>query len=451
VRTHQGALGTVEDLRTKESAPGRVQRRRGGESRYWLVQAYPPSPDGYPAACVEVVESLVVGREPALDGRLLVRDQAMSRTHTVLYRKEDQLHLQDQKSTNGTFLNGDKVGSARILHQDVLRCGDTLFVVAEGEPQPRPDLRKKDIVVCSEPIARAFKRAEEVSHRRSTLLIVGETGTGKDVLAGHVHFLSRRRGKFVAVNCAAIQEGLAEALLFGSKKGAFTGAEDSEGIFSAANSGTLFLDEIGELSPTSQAKLLRFLETHEITPVGATGPVAVDVRIIAATNRADGSGSIGGTLREDVRGRLEDDVVLLPPLRSRKEEIVPLVWHTLKQESKAPEELLGADFVQELLLYSWPRNVRQLVKAVRNCVSHLGPDGRQFELSLLDELLVAPASAATDGPAAGVSWDKAPTRDELIELLDAARHNISEVARRVGCHRMQIHRWMKRYDIKSPW
>lgn len=227
--------------------------------------------------------------------------------------------------------------------------------------------------VLPEVRSRIFKGLLELCARvapyDSTVLILGETGAGKEVLARHIHSLSKRSNEpFVAVNCGALPETLLESELFGHKAGAFTGAnEDRVGLFEHANKGTLFLDEIGDVSLATQVKLLRMLQTHEITRVGESSVRHIDVRIIAATNRNLEEALADGTFREDLYYRLGVIRIEVPPLRKRQEDILPLARYFVERVAARlglGSLKLDADCLDELLGYPWPGNVRELENAI---------------------------------------------------------------------------------------
>lgn len=221
------------------------------------------------------------------------------------------------------------------------------------------------IVGSSKVMQEVFKTVAKVARSSITVLITGESGTGKEIIARAIHRYSDRKNKpFVAVNCAALPANLLEAELFGYEKGAFTGAVSSKkGLFEQANGGTIFLDEIGELPLSLQAKLLRILQEKEVRPIGSERSKKIDVRVIAATNRNLEEEVKKGTFREDLYFRLNIVKIKLPPLRERKEDIVPLAHHFIKRFSKefklSPKEL-SADAVEFLLSYHFPGNVREL-------------------------------------------------------------------------------------------
>ncbi len=244
----------------------------------------------------------------------------------------------------------------------------------------RREIRKRDRSAVTAPIGKcrnfldALKVAETVAPTESTVLIQGESGTGKEVLARLIHELSGRSdNSFLSINCGALTESLLESELFGHVKGSFTGAvRDKQGLFVAANGGTLFLDEVGEMVPATQVRLLHVLQQHEVIPVGATDPVKVDVRIIAATN-ADLEEKIRhGAFRSDLFYRLNVIAIHLPPLRDRRDDIPLLAENFLQGFAKrrnAEPKRLDDGALQALLEYDWPGNVRELENALERAVA----------------------------------------------------------------------------------
>jgi DNA-binding NtrC family response regulator len=279
----------------------------------------------------------------------------------------------------------------------------------------------------------------------ASVLIGGETGTGKEVVARALHFHGRRRGKpFVALNCAAIPADLLESQLFGHVRGAFTGAvADAPGSFRAAQGGTLFLDEIGDMAPALQAKLLRVLEDRVVTPLGGQ-PVPVDVRIVSATHRDLAADVRAGRFREDLFYRLGVVPLALPPLRERLADIVELAEHFLAQVA-APPRVLSAEAAARLLAHDWPGNVRELRNAMER-VSALGR-GRTIaagELDFLRPRLPSPSEPpTTDLPGAVARLEETMIRRALAE----SGGNRSEAARQLGIHRQLLHEKLRRYNI----
>jgi transcriptional regulator with PAS, ATPase and Fis domain len=288
------------------------------------------------------------------------------------------------------------------------------------------------------------------------VLLLGETGTGKEVTARAVHALSRRTGAFVPVNCGALPETLLESQLFGHVKGAFSGAaRDEVGLVRASDRGTLFLDEIGDMRAPSQVALLRLLQEREVTPVGATLPVRVDLRVVAATHRPVDALEAGG-FRSDLYARVAGYTHRLAPLRERACDLGLLVSDLLRSAANVPPEVtLALDLARAMARHDWPLNVRELEQALRVGVL-LTSDG-VLRLANAPDSLRSPRSSrrspsspdeasepdSIDEP----SEDDARIRDALIAGLQAHAGNVSRVATDLGKTRMQIHRWMKRFGI----
>ncbi|WP_432719687.1 sigma 54-interacting transcriptional regulator [Jeongeupia wiesaeckerbachi] len=229
-------------------------------------------------------------------------------------------------------------------------------------------IRAKAAVFADQTSRALLQQLERIAPSTMPVLVIGETGTGKELIARHIHQLSGRKGPFVAVNCGAISEQLAESELFGHEAGAFTGAiARREGWFEAAHHGTLFLDEIGDLPLPLQVKLLRVLQEGEVVRVGARKPIPVDVRLLAATNVDLGDAVAAGHFRLDLLYRLNIAQLRLPPLRERRGDILPLVEYFIgrySQRLQMEQPLLSDDAVQALLDYAWPGNIRELENVV---------------------------------------------------------------------------------------
>lgn len=390
-----------------------------------------------------------IGREPEEPSLcVLPMDRCASRTHTLieLEAAEQSVYATDQGSRNGTFL--DKVrllpGQPQRLRDGcVLRVGDSFFVFREA-PAQRTQSEVPELVGVSPASARLRAFITRIAAEPASVLILGETGAGKEVIAGAIHRLSKRRGARISVNCAAIPENLAESQFFGHARGAFTGAAPHEGFFRAANRGTLLLDELGEIPISVQAKLLRVLEERAVMPVGSTELLPCDVRVIAATNRDLEEAIRSGRFREDLYARLTDLVLRVPPLRERPEDILLLLAHACGDT--VPE--LPPDSVELLLFYGWPRNVREVFKVA----SHLRVFG--MDDALRARLQAPPPAARSEStPVHGAAEaqrpraPKSPTREQLEALM--ARHNgvIQEVADALGYSRRQIGRWLEQFGI----
>ena len=290
-----------------------------------------------------------------------------------------------------------------------------------------------------------------VAPSRSTVLIEGESGTGKELVARLLHYWSERVGRpFVAVNCKAFAEGVLESELFGHERGAFTGATASRaGCFQRASGGTLFLDEIGEIGADFQAKLLRVLQDGEVLPVGAARPVAVDVRVVAATNRALRDEVAAGRFREDLFFRLNVIPIQLAPLRERREDVLPLARHFLERHAREAGRRLtfAPEAERALAAHEWPGNVRELENAVERAVVLARGDAITPE----DLLLEAGMAARESMPAAAGSLQDAldhAAGERIRSALEAAGGQRNEAARALGIDRTTLYRMMKRLGIE---
>ena len=307
-----------------------------------------------------------------------------------------------------------------------------------------------DLVGRSRGMQLVFSLIRQLAGVDTTVLIEGDTGTGKELVARAIHQESHRaRGPFLAVNCAGLNESLVASQLFGHRRGAFTGATaDSPGYFRAADRGTLFLDEIGELPLELQPKLLRALETGRVTPVGATTPVATDVRVVAATHVDLRTAVADERFRMDLYARLAGFVVRVPALRHRRDDIPRLVRHLLR--ALAPGVSVGWEpqWMEALMLHGWPMNVRELRTVLQRAIL-LADDPGRLHASDLPEEVRTPAGGASGPTAAGGAPDTslAPTRELLVHLLTLYRGNVVQIARHVGKNRTQVYRWLRRHDL----
>jgi two-component system response regulator HydG len=311
------------------------------------------------------------------------------------------------------------------------------------------------IVGRSAPMRALLERMKRVAVTDTTVLITGETGTGKELVARGVHALSpRARKPFVAVNCSALAEGLLESELFGHVRGAFTSAaRDRAGVFEAADGGTLFLDEIGTTTPALQSRLLRALQEREITRVGSSTPIRVDVRVIAATNVDLKLLVSEGKFREDLYYRLAVYPLMVPPLRDRATDIPLLVAHALAQlRTRIPTvaTLTVSPLAMRLLRqYAWPGNVRQLLAALESAAISAGEGGRIEAQHLPDEI-----REAQDGTQQGARYKASSGVDDERAAIEAALAHtggiLSRAAELLGMGRTTLWRKMRAYGITAP-
>ena len=308
----------------------------------------------------------------------------------------------------------------------------------------------KPIGVSAE-FRKALEMAESVAMSESTILIRGESGSGKEVFARYIHELSGRADRhFLSLNCAALPEGLLESELFGHVKGSFTGAiRDKEGLFVAASSGSFFLDEIGEMAPSTQVKLLRVLQEREVIPVGATKPLAMDVRLIAATNRNLERDIEQGRFRSDLYYRLNVIAVELPPLRARPDDIPLLAEFFLKREGEragANSKKLSDDAMKILQEYQWPGNVRELENVIERAVV-LTNAGMIKDDALPPRLCEQPAQPLVrEAPPANPTLEVIE-RAFIEHVLRAESGNKSRAAEVLGIDPSTLYRKIKRYEL----
>jgi DNA-binding NtrC family response regulator len=306
-----------------------------------------------------------VGRHPSND--LVLDDSRVSGVHLELRRVGDRVHVRDAESTNGTWIGPHRVVEAEVAPGAEIAVGGTVLRVDiddDATPARQSTAGAFGGLVGQSPeMLELFATLERVAPKELTVLVQGETGTGKEEVARAIHTRSARAGgPFVVIDATALPESLAESLLFGHERGAFTGADQKRaGFFEAAQGGTVFLDEIGELPALIQAKFLRVLERREVTRVGGTTPVKVDVRVVAATNRDLRHEIEAGRFREDLFYRLSQIRLVLPPLRDRPGDVGVLCATILSQiAGSAPPLTVEPAALTQLAAQRWPGNVREL-------------------------------------------------------------------------------------------
>jgi DNA-binding NtrC family response regulator len=439
------------------------------------------------AAGSAVTVTARIGDQPLEIGRanppgLLRDDDRVSRRHVRIGRERGGWRIEDLASRNGTVVDGRPLASSASfaspclvrVGRSLLWCVDDVLPFAE-EP---PGARRSSGPIAGGKLRRAYGDIALAARAGDTLFVRGESGSGKELAARAFHDARHADGSdapFVAVNCAAIPEGLAERLLFGARKGSYSGATaDAEGYVQSAHGGTLFLDEIAELDPLVQAKLLRALESREVLPLGASRPTKVSIAVCAASHKPLRAEVTAGRFREDLYFRIARPEVVLPPLRERIDEIPRFVERTLHEVDAGLASTVG--LVETCCLRPWPGNVRELLRELRRAAHaalHAGVRVVDAEhlaaeagFPLAAEILVEgsdrrqrPPSSASERPAAGdgerrpageterrpssaASWSD----DDIRRALSENAGNVRGTARALGMHRNQLRRWL----VKHP-
>jgi len=416
-----------------------------GAGRTLAIRWVFPSDDGLLTRLEPGTTTL--GRDPACTGAL--PSASVSRRHAeIRWAAGGTPLLLDLNSTNGVFVNGRAVKDASLGARDVVRLGDWVgIVVSVADSGFEPwSFRELTAGYWAGPILQAaLAPAKLVAASDLPMIIQGETGAGKEGAARAIHAWSGRAGAFVALNCAALPEALAEAELFGYRKGAFTGAERaSAGYLRAAEGGTLFLDEIAELSLPIQAKLLRAVEQGELCPLGESTPVGIDVRLLAATQSPLGLAVAQKRFRGDLLARLSGLTVTIPPLRHRSEEIPSLFRKAVEQcGGRAAAPRFDSTLIERLCTHDWPFNIRELTLLARKLLA-LHPDA-----AVLDQTVL------TDGPSAelGIAESRRTTREmpapdsgTFLAALRAQNGNVKATAEILGISRGRAYRLMDKID-----
>jgi transcriptional regulator with GAF, ATPase, and Fis domain len=402
--------------------------------------------------------SLELGR--AEEDSTLPVDPKMSRRHATVAFDGERFRISDAGSHNGTYLDGVRLRqgtTTTTTSARVLRLGDSIYLLsADLRPLKELGVKSSDELIIGPGLHAVFAQAARAAQFGRTLHITGESGSGKEGVARAFHETSSlSSGPFVALSCATIASGVAERLLFGARRGAFSGAvTDSEGLIQAADGGTLFLDEIGELDAAVQAKLLRVLETRDVLAMGALRTRRVNMQLCSASHRDLRAEISAGRFREDLYFRLSKPEAVVPPLRQRLEEIPWLVERAVK--SVSPELSAHSSLIETCLLRHWPGNVRELLAELRAAAQDaLGRSGRRVEAQHLDNragaLIAKPAEPQIACP---LAWPAnkspgSPERAQIEEALKQTGGNISATARSLGLHRTQLKRLIERYGSRT--
>jgi transcriptional regulator with AAA-type ATPase domain len=389
--------------------------------------------------------------------RMEISDPWMSACHASLTRDNGRWLLEDQGSKNGVYVNGIRRAVALLQDEDLIEVGSTFLRlrhdvwVSPSEPaisRIEPSGAARFATLLPE-LRQRLEDLGRMARSSATILIHGPSGAGKELVARAVHDASSRTGTFVAVNCAALPRELVESELFGSCKGAFSGAaNDRPGLIAASHGGTLFLDEIGDLSLAAQAVLLRVLEEAKVRPLGSVRDTSVNLRFVAATHRDLHRMVSVGTFREDLLSRLQSYVIEVPSLRERREDLGILIGDLLLRSFGAESARWRFDraAARALLLYDWPLNARELWRSVRRAV--MLAEGQQVvRLAHLPRELKRGAEQAN--AVEDLSERDQQRREQLVGALRLHEGNISAAAREVNSVRSQVQRWIRRYEIQA--
>jgi transcriptional regulator with GAF, ATPase, and Fis domain len=442
-------------------------------SKPGLVLLYAPNFETFHPAYVFAAPELIIGRDPT--NPICVPEQAVSRQHARIAYNGRRWVITDLGSRNGTMVDGGFITQdLDLVPGHEIRIGDAIFKFIESGAERHVPYRI-DGVAAGERKSKLLRELvggaqmdhiaadiERIAPTELSCVILGETGTGKEVAARGVHRVSGRRGSFQAINCAAIPPSLLESELFGFRRGAFSGADrDKPGLIKLADGGTLFLDEIGDMPLEAQAKLLRVLQMREVFPLGATTPEHVDIRVVCATHRDLHQYVKEGKFRGDLFARLNEHVVRLPPLRERKEDVFQLARSFTARYGR-PDLGFTFSFLVALLHYDWPFNVRELESCIKRGVALVDPsvpgaplDTRQLPDAISEHMKSYGERTRVDGPSmlppdpTHIQPNKRgpPTEQELRDLLARHRGNVAAVGRELGKERMQVHRWLKKFGI----
>lgn len=421
----------------------------------YLMWVYPrPSFDAAQPLALAPGVDFVIGRDERAE--VPVADADVSRRHARLRREADGLVLTDLGSRNGTFVNARRITSTTLRLGDVIRVGGSVAIVSDAPGIPSeiaPGL------VGGPRLDAVLTDVRRAAASDLPVIVEGETGTGKEVVARAIHAWSGREGAYLAVNCAALPEALAEGELFGYRKGAFTGAERASlGLFRSAHGGTLLLDEVSDLPLVLQAKLLRVLEQREVQPLGEAAPVPIDTRVIVATQTPLRELVAQKRFREDLLARLDGVSVCLPPLRERPADVPALFTRAFTLHKAGAAPALEAELVERLCTYDWPFNVREVVLLARR-LAVLSGDRLTLNVRDLPAQMQPnePASASLQLPE--VSRERAPESPglpdaagelalpALLAALRVSRGNVAQAALVLGISRQRAYRLMQGHAV----
>ncbi|HEU0031128.1 MAG TPA: sigma 54-interacting transcriptional regulator [Kofleriaceae bacterium] len=434
---------------------GPVLTRPSGSAKGRAIRRFRVTVTAGPSAGVtwtEPIERCAIGSHPS--NNLVLEDPTVSRFHCELTIANNRVRVRDLGSRNGTLADEIGITDGVIPGGTVLTLGHTQIQIdvdaGHAELEHSERMQFGSLVGSSDVMREVFSQLEKVAASEATVLVEGETGTGKEGVAEAIHDASpRAHGPFVVVDCSAIPANLLESELFGHEAGAFTGANERRiGAFEQASGGTIFLDEIGEMPPDLQPKLLRALESREVRRVGGRTPIKCDLRIVAATNRDLRAEVNKATFRADLYFRLAVVKIVLPPLRDRSGDFPLLVEHLLRRIGASAQQiqsLTQPDFIAALASAPWPGNVRELRNHLEQCV-------------VFGERRL-PGTPATPHPAskvdASLPYEVARRqaidsfeREYITALLARTDDNVAAAAREAGVNRAYLHRLLRRHGVR---
>ena len=417
--------------------------------------------DGQMRVTLFAGDALTIGRADDCD--VVVEHRALSRRHAVV-RRSPALTVQDLGSTNGTRVAADvRHGGAPapLAVGTAFHIGPFSFLVVAAPSGEASSMRSgvERLIVSDPSVDEVAPLVREIARADVNVLIQGETGVGKEVLATTLHALSARPGPLSRINCAALSESLLESELFGHEKGAFTGAVATKvGLLEAAAGGTVFLDEIGELPIGIQAKLLRAIEAREILRLGATRPIAIEVRFVAATNRQLPAEIAAGRFREDLFFRLDGVTLHVAPLRERRGRIVPLAQRFLDEAAtRLGRGTLRAspDLFAALEAHDWPGNVRELKAVIERAVllarsAEIGARHLAFAPRRRDQVEAPPPAARREPELDALTAAQRDDRARIVGALETCIGNQTRAAKLLGMSRSTLVTKMTTYRIPRP-
>jgi transcriptional regulator with PAS, ATPase and Fis domain len=427
-------------------------------------------------AVLPLKRATTLGRESTSD--YAIGDAAMSRRHCTIDPRDTGWVVVDLDSRNGTLVNGVPIRAHTLANGDQIRVGDSVFLFAAGDGRDAESIPaesttgaalvldppsggqvtftteqqiRHDLVGQSPAMVDVITRIGRAAAVPSTVLIQGESGTGKELIARAIHANSARAAApFVAINCAAIPDGLIESELFGHERGAFTGAlAQKRGRLEVASGGTVFFDEISELSVSLQAKLLRVLQERQIDRVGGSKPIPIDVRVLAASNLELARAVKDGAFRSDLFYRLNVITITVPPLRERTGDIALLIWYFLRKHAGHCKRRLRGLTPQArriLTSYDWPGNVRELENAIERAVVMSTDDW--IDVNDLPEHVLESTSKQDEGDGYHGRINHAK-RETIRKALEAAGGNVAQAARQLKLQPTYLHRLIKNLGLRD--